>query len=111
MSAVARSFIIRFCRKVGIPEGPDRGLGSVRNANFPQDGLHVELHSRFADRMDAANHLVRIAAYKRLQDLLLTLGKSVPPVIRISAVNSTVCRRADGARHGSGGLGLKGRCD
>src|SRR5690349_11948372 len=51
---------------------------------------------RLGDRMYAGNHLVRITPYKRLQDLLLPFGKSVRPVIRMSAVNSSL-RRADGA--------------
>jgi hypothetical protein len=39
------------------------------------------LYGRLGDRMHAGNHLVRIAMYKRLQDLLLALGKSVQAVI------------------------------
>src|SRR5690606_1381156 len=48
--------------------GPDRGLGPVRQVQFSQDGLCMDLDGRFGDVEFAGDTLVRVAMRQAMQD-------------------------------------------
>src|SRR5690348_422499 len=58
-----------------VADRPDRRLGSVAGADFPEDRLHMSLHGRLRDLEEPRHVLVGVSSDDALQDRDLARGQ------------------------------------